>query len=601
MGLAAQTTALAVVLLASLSYPAMTETVQQQQNVLGVPASLLAREGSTLYAGIGDRLATFSLADPIHPAFRGQSPPLGASIRSVAVNATLAAVVLNGGGLKLLDVSDVQRPVLAGSYPTPTTNPSSGAAFFGQLLLVPAGDALAILDVSLPTQPRLVGSFHPPAEVRGVTAAGQYAYVVTTDSSLRVVDLSDPKRPLEVGNTQIEGAGYLSPVAVAHGNAFGTFIFGHYTSSIVIDVSNPARPAQRTNVSTSLYTTAGAFAIQNDLLYAANPGLIGFGSVGAVAIDNPSSPALIASLEAQWNPLLGIAVWGGLAYVLGQDGLLHVLDMANPAAVRGLALVGLGPPPAAPEVPHDDRYFVETGYRIDDEAVWGYFVVRGAVDTFGYPVARTFTFLGCPVQVFQRLIAQHCSGRGVQLLNVLDPDVFPYTRVNFSTFPAADADLKAVTPRPDQPDYASAILEFVLASAPDTWNGLPVQFGSTFSSRISPELAGTDDPASLGLLNLEVWGAPISSPAADPNNPSFVYQRFQRGIMHFDATTEITQGVLLADYLKSVLLGTDLPADLRVEAANSRLFAQYCPSAPGWVCRPDDLPGTDLTFAFVPG
>jgi hypothetical protein len=112
-------------------------------------------------------------------------------------------------------------------------------------------------------------------------------------------------------------------------------------------------------------------------------------------------------------------------------------------------------------------------------------------------------------------------------------------------------------------------------------------------------MAGTDDPAILGLLNLEVWGAPISEPVADPSNPNFIYQRFQRGIMHFDATTGVTRGILLADYLKGLLRDADLPPDLRAQAATSSLFSQYCPGAPNWLCRPDGLSATDLTFAFA--
>lgn len=78
--------------------------------------------------------------------------------------------------------------------------------------------------------------------------------------------------------------------------------------------------------------------------------------------------------------------------------------------------------------------------------------------------------------------------------------------------------------------------------------------------------------------------------------------------MHSDASTGLTQGLLLADYLKAVLLGplapaygASLPADLAAQAAGSRFFAQYCPGAPDWLCRPAELPGTDLTFAFEPG
>jgi hypothetical protein len=88
---------------------------------------------------------------------------------------------------------------------------------------------------------------------------------------------------------------------------------------------------------------------------------------------------------------------------------------------------------------------------------------------------------------------------------------------------------------------------------------------------------------------------------ADPNNSNFVYQRFQRGIMHHDASTGVTRGILLADYLKSVLTAQNLPDDLREQARGSRFYGQYSPGAPLWLARPTDLPGTDLSWAFGQG
>jgi hypothetical protein len=69
--------------------------------------------------------------------------------------------------------------------------------------------------------------------------------------------------------------------------------------------------------------------------------------------------------------------------------------------------------------------------------------------------------------------------------------------------------------------------------------------------------------------------------------------------MHFIAEQHSTQTILVADYLKQILTSTStLPPDLKQEAQGSRLLAQYCPSKPSWLCRPNDLPGTDLTGAF---
>jgi len=258
---------------------------------------------------------------------------------------------------------------------------------------------------------------------------------------------------------------------------------------------------------------------------------------------------------------------------------------------------------SAPAVPHDDRFFADTGFRVDNDAIWSYFQARGRVETFGLPVSRTFGFLGCQTQIFQRQVAQLCSGQQVQLANLLDPDIFPYTKVNNSTFPPADDTLKSSTPRVGDANYGSAIISFVRTTAPDTFDNSPVGFGHLFFNSITPAQANVTNPDILNLIQLEVWGAPISKPLRDPNNSNFVYQRFQRGIMHFDASSGATHGILLADYLKQVLLGprlagANLPADLAAQAEGSRMFNQYCPGAFDWLCRPSDLPGTDLTFAF---
>jgi hypothetical protein len=241
-------------------------------------------------------------------------------------------------------------------------------------------------------------------------------------------------------------------------------------------------------------------------------------------------------------------------------------------------------PGVAPAMAHDDRYFGQTGYRIDNDEVWGFFGSYGGLDTFGYPVSRTITLLGCPVQMFQRQIIQVCPSQGAALINLLDPDIFPYTQVNGSTFPAPDATMKANTPPVSDPNYSANISSFVQTNVPDSVGGQPVNFLQRFN-------------ASGGLT---IWGAPISNPQPDPNNANFVYQRFQRGIMHYIAGVG-TESVLLADYLKAIMTNQNVPTDLLQQARESRFYNQYCPTEPMGLCRPNELGGTDLTFAFLGG
>lgn len=239
----------------------------------------------------------------------------------------------------------------------------------------------------------------------------------------------------------------------------------------------------------------------------------------------------------------------------------------------------------APPLTHDAQYYSQTGFRVDDQAV-GFFQSTGQVDTFGYPISRLFTFLGCPVQMFQRLIIQLCPGQGPGLINLLDPEIFPYTRVNGSVFPSPDDQLKAQTPAVGSPEYAN-ILQFIQSVTPDQFNGQPVNYWQTFQDR--------------GGLN--VLGAPISKPQPDPSNSNFIYMRFQRVILHYRAGIG-TEPLLLADYLKQIILGPsapNLPQDLQQQASSSRFYNQYCRGGTRWICRPDALGGTDLTYAFEQG
>ena len=261
------------------------------------------------------------------------------------------------------------------------------------------------------------------------------------------------------------------------------------------------------------------------------------------------------------------------------------------------------PPPSPSPAPNDPRYFAQTGYRVDQDAFWDYFQHRGGVRTFGYPSSNTFTLLGYKVQVFQRQVMQLRPDGGVQTLNLLDEGLMPYTKINGSTFPAPDSDVVKRSPSPSDPDYLDKALQFVRDNAPDNFDGQPVGFSRTFFSTVKPEDAfpgGVPDGVE-GILpgfNLELWGLPTSKPTYDPSNRNFSYQRFQRGIMHYDKTCGCTQGLLLGDYFKAILTGRNVPDDLAAQAKGGRFFAQFASNQPQGLARPNDLPGSNFQNAF---
>ncbi|HET6316164.1 MAG TPA: hypothetical protein VFG86_06885, partial [Chloroflexota bacterium] len=244
---------------------------------------------------------------------------------------------------------------------------------------------------------------------------------------------------------------------------------------------------------------------------------------------------------------------------------------AAPAAASAPAPAAAAPAASAAA---DERFFEATQFRVDRDAFWDFFQRRGGLRTFGYPVSREFLFFGCATQLFQRVAMQQCGGNGAGTLNLLDEGLLPYTHFAGSTVPAPDPALIASAPVPSDPDYSSKAIEFVHANAPDTLDGEPVGFFKTFSSTVTADDAfpAGGDAGLVPLLNLQLWGLPTSKPALDPNNHEFYYQRFQRGVMHYDRGCQCTRGLLLADYLKSVLTGDRLPEDLAAQAAGSPLL-----------------------------
>lgn len=271
---------------------------------------------------------------------------------------------------------------------------------------------------------------------------------------------------------------------------------------------------------------------------------------------------------------------------------------ATPAsAIPSGTMAPIAPFPATA----DPRYFQQTGFRISDDAFWDYFQKRGGVRTFGYPISRQFTLWGFRVQLFQRALLQRLPDGSVATMNLLDPGLMPYTRINGSTFPGQEAEMVTAAPLPSSPSYGEEAIAFIRENVPDSWEGMDVGFLRTFLSTVRFEDAfpdGDGDPALVPLMNLEIWGLPTSRPTYDPTNHAFVYQRFQRGIMHYDATTGATQGLLLGDYFKSIITGQGLPPDLDQEAALSYFYRQYDRAKPGYLARPSDLRGSNLVGAF---
>ena len=122
---------------------------------------------------------------------------------------------------------------------------SLAVAVEGSTAYLGVGPRLVVLDGSTPDAPQLLGqSGVLPGVVQDVAMVGEMAYVAAGDAGLRVLDVSDPTRPQEIGSAPTAGEAqvvflqdhmaYVAEEACEEGNCIG--------SLSVIDISDPTAP-----------------------------------------------------------------------------------------------------------------------------------------------------------------------------------------------------------------------------------------------------------------------------------------------------------------------------------------------------------------------
>jgi hypothetical protein len=241
-----------------------------------------------------------------------------------------------------------------------------------------------------------------------------------------------------------------------------------------------------------------------------------------------------------------------------------------------------------------ERYVcADSPFAVADDRVWAFYSSRGGLEAFGCPISRLFVFKGLQAQFFERRIVQLDEFGNPRLLNVLDPEFLPYTQIDGITYPPVDPAMKQRTPEVTSDTYVPDLLRFINDEVVEP-------FRAAYFSLVTPAMAGSSDPSVIAMQNVDLWGAPTSPTAPDPNHPNLSHQRFQRQIMTYDPACDCVVTPVLARYLKDIIMGNPLPADLSVEARSNPLYQQYAPDRPNAVRDPTLLPGTDLSAAFVP-
>lgn len=241
-----------------------------------------------------------------------------------------------GPRLYVLDISNASAPKLTGQTPVmPGVVRNVIAA--GQYAYVATGKGyVRVIDIADPAKPVEMASFVENSYAQGLALDGNYLYIADNAFGLRVVDISDPLHPKKVGEVKTPGA--FSSVTIYGKRAYlAGSTYGQ--GLVVIDVSNPANPVQTSSISISDSQGSVIYSVKVSGNYAyiaaGNPGLI------IIDISDPAKPVEAGSFDTSWAD--GLALVGNDLYLTDQVDGLYVLDISNPKkpAQKGLVPVEL--------------------------------------------------------------------------------------------------------------------------------------------------------------------------------------------------------------------------------------------------------------------
>jgi hypothetical protein len=159
----------------------------------------------------------------------------------------------------------------------------------------------------------------PDQRTSGVAVSGNHAYVTIRGYGLRVIDISDPGNPVQIGGCATSGAAYA--VAVDGDYAY---VADGLNGLRVIDISNPSSPAVVGGYGEGV--DYRGVTISGDYAYVA----AGAAGLVVINISNPASPTLAGQRDTP-GFALEVAVSGDYAYVADNGSGMQIIGISDPA------------------------------------------------------------------------------------------------------------------------------------------------------------------------------------------------------------------------------------------------------------------------------
>jgi hypothetical protein len=250
--------------------------------------------------------------EALPPGLVGQ---IGGPVQAVSVSGDR---VYAGIGLRMVVLAAASLEEIGSTRPFPQFIEDI-AVEGGRAYLAAGGAGLRIVDVSDPTRPVEIGVWDSSGYAEGVAVSGNVVYLADGPLGLRILDVSNPALPVELASVYVTQN--VRKVALAGGYAY---LAAGGSGLLVVEVTDPRRP-----VETAVLDTPGHayhVAIDADKAYIAD----GWQGVLVASIADPSRPVPVGSAPSNgWA--MHLSVSRGRVLVANAGFGLLVLDLADPS------------------------------------------------------------------------------------------------------------------------------------------------------------------------------------------------------------------------------------------------------------------------------
>ncbi len=324
-----------------VNIPSPPIAVAYQDGGSGVDTSTLrvVLDGQDLTAGCTVDGRTIDLFNPLYQTQVSSSNLAVASFGSdpgrvyAGQSGSATVTVSNAGHAGATSVTVTTfSPIALAFLPLPGFQNAVEAA--GDFVLVASGSfGLSVVDVTNLQSPVLVAQLATPGSANDVRVAGAAAYVAE-DVGLQLVDVSDPAHPARLGSLSFPGGDQVRLAVGGNLVYLADLNFGLH----VVDVTNPMQPVAvgslalpGTPRAVSLGGTGlGGFGLSGSYAVIA----CGDGGVAVVDVSAPAAPVLLGATPPDQPRAGSVTVRGHYAYVAsGEEGIyggLHVVELADP-------------------------------------------------------------------------------------------------------------------------------------------------------------------------------------------------------------------------------------------------------------------------------